>query len=202
MRNARCSAHIRFFFALFVAVILTSPSWASFTLEQVLSYSFPSELVAAKHSPRIAWVFNSKGVRNVWVADAPDFAARQVTHYAADDGQPIASLRITPDGRTVVYARGTELNHASEAADPNHNVQQHRRKWLAIVAFAAPLTVVSSRCGRRMSRTVIRGCWARWAVARKGARTSKSLPTGSPRCGPRKAKSGLPPFPGAVRRMN
>ena len=81
----------------------------SFTLEQVMSSPFPSELVAASHATRVAWAFNAKGVRNIWVADGPDFAARQVTHYGADDGEPLASLRITPDGRTVVYARGSDV---------------------------------------------------------------------------------------------
>ncbi len=84
----------------------------TFTLEQVLSSPFPSELVAAQHSPRIAWVFNAKGARNVWIADGPNFAARQVTHFTGDDGTPIASLRITPDGRTVVFVRGSETNEA------------------------------------------------------------------------------------------
>jgi hypothetical protein len=65
---------------------------ASFTLDQVIGSPFPTNLVAASHSPRVAWVFNAKGVRNLWVADAPDFAARQITHYDSDDGLPIASL--------------------------------------------------------------------------------------------------------------
>ncbi len=37
--------------------------------------------------------FPAKGVQNVWVADAPTFSAHQVTHYAEDEGMPIASLR-------------------------------------------------------------------------------------------------------------
>src|SRR6516164_9225160 len=69
---------------------------ATFTSEQVFSSQFPSNLVAASHAGRVAWVFDFKGARNVWVADAPIFAARQVTPYSGDDGQPIASLRITP----------------------------------------------------------------------------------------------------------
>jgi dipeptidyl aminopeptidase/acylaminoacyl peptidase len=91
-----------------------------FTLEQVMSSPFPSEMVAAEHGSRIAWVFNRKGVRNVWVADGPDFVhtARPVTHYSADDGQPIASLRLTPDGKTVIYAQGSELNGAQQSANP------------------------------------------------------------------------------------
>ena len=91
-----------------------------FTLEQVLSSPFPTGLVAAAHGNRVAWVFDAKGVRNVWVADGPDFAhtARQVTHYVADDGQPIASLRLTSDGRSVVYALGSEVNGSQESANP------------------------------------------------------------------------------------
>jgi hypothetical protein len=56
----------------------------------------------------------------VWVADGPDFVrtARQVTHYSADDGQPITSLRLTPDGKSVLYALGSELNGAQESANP------------------------------------------------------------------------------------
>ena len=93
---------------------------SSFTVEQVLSSPFPSELVAAQQGSRVAWVFDAKGVRNVWVADGPDFVhtARQLTRYTADDGQPIAGLRLTPDGKTVVYALGSELNDAQESANP------------------------------------------------------------------------------------
>ena len=46
-------------------------------------------------------MFDVKGVRNLWIADAPNFSARQVTHYDSDDGLPVASLRITADGRTL-----------------------------------------------------------------------------------------------------
>jgi dipeptidyl aminopeptidase/acylaminoacyl peptidase len=120
--TAMTLGRLRFQFVL--ALILFSPtalfSQSSFTLEQILSSPFPSELVAATHADRVAWVFNAKGVRNVWVADGPDFrrTARPVTHYQADDGQPIAALQLTPDGKTLLYARGTELNGAQESANP------------------------------------------------------------------------------------
>ncbi len=91
---------------------------------------FTSDLTAAEHSGRIAWIFNARGVRNIWVADAPAFAARQVTHYGADDGMALASLRLTSDGKTVVYARGSETNRQGEVADPTSNVQQpHQEVW-------------------------------------------------------------------------
>jgi hypothetical protein len=53
--------------ALFTLVI-TTVSWAqqpAFTLEQVMSSPFPTALTAAAKANRIAWVFNSRGERNV-----------------------------------------------------------------------------------------------------------------------------------------
>ena len=119
----------------------------SFTLEQVLSSPFPTNLVAAEHTGRIAWVFAFKGARNVWVADAPKFEARQVTHYEGDDGMPIAALKLTPDGKTVVYARGTEVNGAGETADPTSNVEKRSQQvWAAEVDSGQPRLLGDMGC--------------------------------------------------------
>ncbi len=82
----------------------SSPS--SFALEQVMSYPFPENLIAAPSGARVAWTFNERGVRNIYVADAPDFAPRKVTAYDADDGQELTGLAFTEDGSTIVYVRG------------------------------------------------------------------------------------------------
>ena len=124
-------------FFVFLLILFLSPlagAQAPFTLEQVMSFSFPSELVSAKHASRVAWVFDAKGVRNVWVADGPDFVhrARQLTHYTSDDGQPIASLRLTSDGKTVVYALGSELNDAGENANPASSVRGAKQQVFAV----------------------------------------------------------------------
>ncbi|MGA7634704.1 MAG: hypothetical protein WCB11_28395, partial [Terriglobales bacterium] len=119
----------------------------SFTLEQVLSSPFPTNLVAAEHTGRIAWVFVFKGARNVWVADAPNFEARQATHYEGDDGMPIAALKLTPDGKTVVYARGTEVNGAGETADPTSNVEKRSQQvWAAEVDSGQPRLLGDMGC--------------------------------------------------------
>jgi dipeptidyl aminopeptidase/acylaminoacyl peptidase len=114
--------HVVFGLIVLLTLGCSTTAWAQspFTLEQVISSPFPNELVAATNGSRVAWVFNARGVRNVWVADGPDFvhSARPVTHYSADDGQPIASLRLTPDGKTALYAIGSELNGAQESANP------------------------------------------------------------------------------------
>src|SRR5947208_14778412 len=89
----------------------------SFTIEQVLSAPFPYGLTGALHAPRVAWVFDNKGERNIWVADAPDFVPRQVTHYTGDEGQQMASVRLAPDGKRTAPARGPALT--KEGTSPN-----------------------------------------------------------------------------------
>ena len=118
-----------------------------FTMEQALSYPYPYGLTAAAHGERIAWVFNLRGARNVWMADGPDFTARQVTHYTGDDGMPIASLRLTPDGETIVYARGSETNDQGEVADPTNNVNQPEQQvWAADLANGEPRLLGTMNC--------------------------------------------------------
>ncbi len=91
----------------------------SFTVEQVMSAPFPSDLATDIHGSTIAWVLNIRGERNVWVAEGPEVTPRQLTHYTGDNGQEIDSVRLAPDGGTVLYARGTELNDEGRAANPS-----------------------------------------------------------------------------------
>lgn len=77
-----------------------------FSLEEALSSPFGTQLVTAPVDDRVAWVVNSEGVRNIFVAEPPDYAARQVTRYTDDDGLQISDLSFTPDGRAIVYVRG------------------------------------------------------------------------------------------------
>jgi dipeptidyl aminopeptidase/acylaminoacyl peptidase len=79
-----------------------------FTIEQIKSYPFPNELTAAARGSQVAWAFNEQGKRNVWVAEGPEFRARPLTNYNADDGQEITSLAVSADGKYVVYVRGGE----------------------------------------------------------------------------------------------
>ena len=86
---------------------LAAAQQAPFTIEQVMSAPFPSDLVASPAGGKVAWVFDARGVRNIWVAEPPDYKARAVTSYAEDDGQEIDELAWTPDARAIVLcARG------------------------------------------------------------------------------------------------
>src|SRR5436190_16357973 len=67
---------------LLTALLLASAAAAAtFTLEQVLSAPFPSDLVAAPGGGKVAWLLNERGARNVWMAAAPDFKGVRLTAY-------------------------------------------------------------------------------------------------------------------------
>ncbi len=92
-----------------------------FTLEQVLSAPFPSELTAAKKGNRVAWALDQEGRRNIWVAEGPGFAARQLTKYTQDDGQELSGLKFSADGNTIAYVRGEGKNQAGQVPNPTSN---------------------------------------------------------------------------------
>ncbi len=93
----------------------------SFTLEQIMSAPFPSGLSAAPTGGKVAWVQNAQGVRNIWVAEPPEYRGRQLTHYTVDDGQDLSSLEWSPDARFIVYVCGGAANRQGEFPNPTSN---------------------------------------------------------------------------------
>jgi dipeptidyl aminopeptidase/acylaminoacyl peptidase len=91
---------------------------APFTLEQVLSAPFPTDLTAAPDGAAVAWVFNDRGARNIWIAQAPDYKGIRLTDYREDDGQEISNLAFTPGGKGLVYVRGGGANRRGEIPNP------------------------------------------------------------------------------------
>ena len=75
---------VRLLAAVMALVLAQAPT---FTLDSVLTYPFPDNLIAAPAGSMIAWTFNEKGARNIYVAEGPDFVARRVTRYEGDEGQ-------------------------------------------------------------------------------------------------------------------
>src|SRR2546425_3929300 len=89
--------------ACLLLLLIASPARGRYTLEQVMSSPFPSQLVAAKNGGRLAWVFNKRGVRNGWGAGAPRVRARQGTQNNGGHGLEMSSLRIHPDRPTMNF---------------------------------------------------------------------------------------------------
>ena len=111
-----------------LAVLATTTTATAQPIEDWLGAPQTSNLVAAPHGGRIAFVMNQHGVRNVYVADGPDYHPRQVTHYAQDDGRLITALTLTPDGKTAVFVYGNApsdsgtVNPAAEIAARSESV--------------------------------------------------------------------------------
>jgi dipeptidyl aminopeptidase/acylaminoacyl peptidase len=144
---ANSSLAITAFLFLGAAAWADAPKAQSPTMEQALSYPFVPELDSARDANAIAWVRDVRGVRNVWVAQGPDFKPRQVTHYTADDGQEITQATFSPDGRHLFYVRGGDhdANWPAEgdvAPDPNSASDQPKVTiWAASLTGGAPVKV-------------------------------------------------------------
>ena len=91
--------------------------------ERFLSNPNPIELVSAKRADRIAWTVYDEGRRNAYTAAAPRWTPVRLTNFMDDDGTDIAQIRVSDDGSTVVFCRGTVPNRsgwvANASADPD-----------------------------------------------------------------------------------
>src|SRR5678816_34196 len=78
----------------------------SFTVEQILGFPSPENLTVSSVGSTLAWTFNERGVRNIYIASGPRFTARRITSYKDDDGQELTHLAFSSDGKMIVYVRG------------------------------------------------------------------------------------------------
>jgi len=127
---------------LFLALVLVPSALLQgqgVTIEALLAAPFPTELVAAPAGVRLAWVQSVEGVRNIWIADGPDFRARRITANAVDDGQDLTQLAFTSDGKYVVFTRGEGANRQGESPNPAHLPEgTEQAVWVAPTEGGAP----------------------------------------------------------------
>jgi dipeptidyl aminopeptidase/acylaminoacyl peptidase len=107
---------------IFLSLLPVAAAQSSFTLEQVMSAPFPANLTASKTGGRLAWTLDQQGRRNIWVAEAPEFHVRQLTHYDTDEGQPLSDLHFSSDSNVLVYVRGEGKNAAGQSPNPTSNI--------------------------------------------------------------------------------
>src|SRR5437764_1160728 len=123
-------------------VFASSAKAQTVTLEQLMSSPFPSELIASKRGDKVAWVFYSQGKRNVFVAEAPALAARQLTHHHVEDGQDVTEIVFSPNGNTIAYVRGGNKNQNGEVANPTSDVGGAKQEvWTAYVRTARMMRI-------------------------------------------------------------
>jgi dipeptidyl aminopeptidase/acylaminoacyl peptidase len=85
-----------------------------FTIEQVMSAPFASELIAKGNN--VAWLQYEQGRRNIYTLRSGK--PLKITSYTEDDGQEIGQMSLTPDAKFVVYTRGGDLEMGRETPNP------------------------------------------------------------------------------------
>jgi dipeptidyl aminopeptidase/acylaminoacyl peptidase len=142
--------HAAWFAPILVAalVIGASASYAQkqFTIEQVLSYAFPYELVSARKADRVAWLEFEQGKRNVYTAAAPDFKPVRLTDFVNDDGVDLTSLAISDDGAVVIFVRGHDPNREEWNANPSSSPDGTEQAiWAVRTRERRPFRLVAAR---------------------------------------------------------
>lgn len=122
----------------FKALDVVQAQEKQFTLEQVMSAPFPSDLVAAPSGGKVAWVLNTKGARNIWIAEPPSYKGRQLTSYNDDDGMEIGELTWTPDGQSIVFTRGGDLEGFGENPNPRSRAEEPKQGIWIVTADGKP----------------------------------------------------------------
>jgi dipeptidyl aminopeptidase/acylaminoacyl peptidase len=130
------------FTILLSALFAQSTDAQNFTLEQAMSSPFPSDLVVSKRGDKLAWAFDAEGKRNIWIAEAPAFASRQLTRYNDDDGQELADLIFSADGSTIAFVRGQGKNQAGEYPNPTSNPDGVKQQIIAVDTRTGRVTVI------------------------------------------------------------
>src|SRR5262245_7431897 len=118
------------------------PAPAPFSVDQILGFPSPDNLVASPAGSTIAWTFNERGNRSIYVAEAPAFEPRWLVQYRGDDGQELTQLAFSSDGKTVMYVRGGDHgSNRSAEAQPNpaeNPVQPRIQIWSVALSGGRP----------------------------------------------------------------
>jgi dipeptidyl aminopeptidase/acylaminoacyl peptidase len=153
----------------------------AFTIEQVLSFSFPEpdSMISAPKGDRVAWVSNTLGRRNIWGAEAPQWTAHPITHYTLDDGQEITQCEFSADGGLIVFVRGGEQNREGELPDPDSDpAGVDQAVWTVSWSGGAPHKVDLGHAPRISPRSSASTGWI--AYEKEGKTWIASLPAGKP----------------------
>ena len=113
--------------------------------QQFLSPASPLELFRREKSIVSAWTAFEEGRRNVYTAAAPAFTPVRVTNFMKDDGIDLSGVRISDDGSTVVFVRGSAPNREGWIANPSANPDgPERAVWAARTAGGAAFRVAEA----------------------------------------------------------
>ena len=123
---------------LFFGTVCALSAQQTYSLQQVLSAPYASELTAAPVGDRFAWVENAEGHHNLWLG-RPHAPAHQLTIFDQDDGLDLYGLAWSPDASIIAFTRTTENGPDDKPANPAHLQRVLEPEiWLAPVAGPVP----------------------------------------------------------------
>lgn len=133
-------------FAAHTAAITAALLWlpANATSEAVdfeaaLSFPQASNLVASPVADRIGWVNQQQGIRNLWIAEGPEWTGQRVTNYNGDDGYAISDLQFSADNAAILFLRGGARNSKGDLPNPTSDpAGVTRTLWMASLDDDAP----------------------------------------------------------------
>ena len=133
--------------------VQTAPAPQGPPLYQRFLSSASPRIVAAKKADRMAWTAFEEGRRNAYTAAAPAFVPVRLTNFMKDDGVDISTIRISDDGSTVVFLRGTAPNRDGWVANPSADPDgAERAMWAARTRRGAVASGGRRRAGARARR--------------------------------------------------
>lgn len=138
MRAARLSLCVMLAALLFEVTRVETAPQAPPLYQRFLSNPNPIELVSARKADRIAWTVYDEGRRNAYTAAAPTWTPVRLTRFLQDDGTDLAQIRISDDGSTVVFCRGTVPNRAGWVANASADPDGAERAIWAVRAAGGP----------------------------------------------------------------
>jgi dipeptidyl aminopeptidase/acylaminoacyl peptidase len=87
-------------------------------IEDYLSPAFPTNLIVNHAGNSVAWVFNNKGVRNIYWGQPQNDKYESLTQFTMDDGVEINSLQFSPNDDVIYFVKGNGVNTKGEPANP------------------------------------------------------------------------------------
>jgi len=108
------------------------------SIEPFMSPASPLTLVSAQKVDRLAWMVYDRGLRNVYTAAAPNFTPVRLTSFLDDDGTDLTDVKISDDGETIVFVRGSAPNRYGWVANPSQNPDGEERAIWAVRSSGGP----------------------------------------------------------------
>ncbi|NND32116.1 MAG: S9 family peptidase [Saprospiraceae bacterium] len=113
---------ILYFTALLSLFSNATSKGQNFSIADILSMPYCSDLKASPDGLKIAWVANTRGIRSLYTARAPNFTPQLRYQATADDGQQITNIRFDHSGSHLYFVKGSATNREGEIANPASQV--------------------------------------------------------------------------------